>query len=127
MKKGLRHIFYYSIRSQRNKMLNQICSNSTVISESSKSVPNNYYVNTFKPRYESDPDLRKKVQEKALRYVDKVRDTEEYKERRKQISRECYERHKEEYRESRRRYAKEQKAKKALQAANALATTCVIQ
>ena len=59
----------------------------------------------IQPRYHSDEEFRLKLIQNSLNYIDKHRHEEEYNARRREISRQCYERHKEAYRETRRLYA----------------------
>ena len=67
------------------------------------------YIQYIKPRYNTEPEFRKAVHRNTTNYINRIKDTEEYKEKRREISRQCYERHKEAYRETRRLYAREKR------------------
>ena len=57
------------------------------------------------PRYHSEEEFRQRIIQNSINYIDKHRHDEEFKARRREASKQCYERHKEEYRETRRLYA----------------------
>ena len=110
-----------------------LITNSTIITETTNLSPYaKHYYNVFKPRYESDPELRKACVAKTLRYVEKVKDTDEYKERRREINRLCYERHKDAYRErmklrAREKYKEKKEEKKAqMEELAKLVTVCYL-
>ena len=71
-----------------------------------------HYHSYIQPRYHLDEDFRQTLIGNSQRYIEKHKHDEEYKAKRREISRLCYEKHKEEYREVRRLYA----ARKRLEA-----------
>ena len=68
------------------------------------------YENYIKPRMESDPEFRQRFYDNTKRFVEKVRNTDEYKESRRATSKAYYEKNKELCQEKRREYARKRRA-----------------
>ena len=64
-------------------------------------MPNAHYVAHVKPKYDNDPEFRKKHIERVMMWQSSVKNTEEYEQKRREISRRFYENHPE-YREKKR-------------------------
>ena len=47
------------------------------------------YIQNIKPRYNAEPEFRKVEHRNTTNYINRIKDTEEYKEKRREISRQC--------------------------------------